>query len=205
MVNQNQLSLFLTALRKKCNFYPDNLAFKNDWNTDFPTIKSSLISLDNTIQNSTPSLQTNGCGRIETADARTIAISTLENALLQNNRQLLASIMTENDIKDLAESYATSPFRKNESINRKYLEFLDDENKGGLEINSKDDISTLAKFKALIIFTLTFLAASPPPTDITKTKSFLFNLLIFNHDSNTVAQPSSFVRAVNSDTLSVGV
>lgn len=45
---------------------------------------------------------------------------------------------------------------------------------------------------------------APPPTESTRTRSSERNRLPLSHDSNTVAQPSSFVRAVSSDTLSVG-
>src|ERR1017187_1223744 len=54
-------------------------------------------------------------------------------------------------------------------------------------------------------FGLTFFSALPPPTDITKMASLEFARLTFNHASNTVAQPSSFVRAVSSETLSHGL
>ena len=43
-----------------------------------------------------------------------------------------------------------------------------------------------------------------PPTEKMKTPSFGVRRLVFNHSTKTVAQPSSFVRAVSSDTLSVG-
>ncbi len=51
---------------------------------------------------------------------------------------------------------------------------------------------------------LTLAFKFPPPTEKVKTQSFLFNFEIFNHSTKEVAHPSSFVRAVSSDTLSVG-
>lgn len=57
---------------------------------------------------------------------------------------------------------------------------------------------------AEIKFSLTFFFLLPPPTENINIASFLFNLDIFNHSTKTVFQPSSLVRAVNSETLSVG-
>jgi hypothetical protein len=37
-----------------------------------------------------------------------------------------------------------------------------------------------------------------------KSASVAFSRLVFNHSTKTVSQPSSLVRAVNSETLSVG-
>src|SRR5208337_2574056 len=53
-------------------------------------------------------------------------------------------------------------------------------------------------------FGLTLRSTSPPPTENTSTASRAANLLVFSQPSKTVAQPSSFVRAVSSETLSVG-
>ena len=51
---------------------------------------------------------------------------------------------------------------------------------------------------------LIFFSKFPPPTEKIKIKSFLLSLLVFNHSEKIVSQPSSFVLAVSSDTLSVG-
>ena len=53
-------------------------------------------------------------------------------------------------------------------------------------------------------FGLTFFSRSPPPTENTKTPSAARNRLPASHAANTVSHPSSLVRAVSSDTLSVG-
>jgi hypothetical protein len=49
-----------------------------------------------------------------------------------------------------------------------------------------------------------FFSRSPPPTEKTNTASFSFDRLVSSHAAKTVGQPSSFVRAVSSETLSVG-
>src|SRR5207253_700210 len=51
---------------------------------------------------------------------------------------------------------------------------------------------------------LTFFFKSPPPTEKTKTQSLGESLLTLSHGTKTEAHPSSFARAVNSETLSVG-
>ena len=61
-----------------------------------------------------------------------------------------------------------------------------------------------AYFNASTIFGLIFFYKSPPPTEKIKSISVDFNLLVFNHSEKTVDHPSSLVRAVSSDTLSVG-
>src|SRR5580658_6148344 len=53
-------------------------------------------------------------------------------------------------------------------------------------------------------FGLTCFSRLPPPTEKTSTQSAAPRRLTRSHASNTVAQPSSLVRAVNSETLSVG-
>ena len=62
----------------------------------------------------------------------------------------------------------------------------------------------LAKSMLSIKLTLTFLSLFPPPTEKIKIQSCFLSLLTFNHSAKTFSQPSSFVLAVNSDTLSVG-
>jgi len=57
---------------------------------------------------------------------------------------------------------------------------------------------------ALTRFTLTFFSWLPPPTDKTKTPSLALRLLPFNQAANDDSHPSSFIRAVSSETLSVG-
>src|SRR3972149_5838523 len=52
---------------------------------------------------------------------------------------------------------------------------------------------------------MTFFSRFPPPTEKTNTMSPAFSRLPLSHSTKTLAHPSSFVRAVSSDTLSVGV
>jgi len=59
-------------------------------------------------------------------------------------------------------------------------------------------------FQALTRLTLTFFSWLPPPTDNTKTPSLELRLLPFNQAAKELSQPSSLIRAVNSETLSVG-
>ncbi len=49
------------------------------------------------------------------------------------------------------------------------------------------------------------LARLPPPTDMTKSMSWGRRRLPCSQVTNTLSQPSSLVRAVNSETLSTGV
>ena len=49
-----------------------------------------------------------------------------------------------------------------------------------------------------------FFSRLPPPTENTNSASSLRSRLPFSQATNTVSQPSSLVRAVSSDTLSVG-
>ena len=51
---------------------------------------------------------------------------------------------------------------------------------------------------------LTFFSILPPPTEKTKTASCALSRLIASHSRKMVCQPSSLVRAVSSETLSVG-
>src|SRR6266446_256223 len=51
---------------------------------------------------------------------------------------------------------------------------------------------------------LTFRSMLPPPTERTRTASRACNRPTSNHDANTECQPSSLIRAVNSEMLSVG-
>src|SRR5215213_3690442 len=51
---------------------------------------------------------------------------------------------------------------------------------------------------------LTFFSRLPPPTEKTNSASSALSRLTLSHSTNTVSQPSSLVRAVSSDTLSVG-
>ena len=53
-------------------------------------------------------------------------------------------------------------------------------------------------------FGLTFFSRLPPPTESTKIRSSGLSRLRRSHSTKTVAQPSSLVRAVSSETLSVG-
>src|SRR5690348_12896269 len=62
----------------------------------------------------------------------------------------------------------------------------------------------LAKSRAATRLGLTFFSRLPPPTDNTRTPSRDCSRLVRSQLSNIVGQPSSLVRAVNSDTLSVG-
>ena len=57
---------------------------------------------------------------------------------------------------------------------------------------------------AEIKFSLTFFFLLPPPTEKIKIASLFFRFDILSHSTNTLFQPLSFVRAVNSETLSVG-
>src|SRR5271165_293972 len=50
----------------------------------------------------------------------------------------------------------------------------------------------------------TFFSRLPPPTERMKRQSRLLSLPVRSHSTNTLAHPSSFVRAVSSETLSVG-
>lgn len=56
-----------------------------------------------------------------------------------------------------------------------------------------DDVATDVSFRP------------PPPTENTRIASFDPALLVLSQEENTVSQPSSFVRAVSSETLSTGV
>ena len=58
--------------------------------------------------------------------------------------------------------------------------------------------------KAVTRFGLMFFSIFPPPTENTTTPSFAASLLTLSHSTKIDAQPSSLVRAVSSDTLSVG-
>ena len=62
----------------------------------------------------------------------------------------------------------------------------------------------LCKLHARIRLTLTLRSASPPPTEKTKIASLLEMRLTSSQPVKTVSHPSSFVRAVNSETLSTG-
>ena len=64
--------------------------------------------------------------------------------------------------------------------------------------------TSLASCRAATKLGETFFSKLPPPTERMKIKSLEFNLLPRNHSTNTLAQPSSLVRAVSSETLSVG-
>ena len=57
---------------------------------------------------------------------------------------------------------------------------------------------------AVTRFGLTFFSRLPPPTESTRIRSSGFSRLTRSHSTKTVAQPSSLVRAVSSETLSVG-
>jgi hypothetical protein len=59
-------------------------------------------------------------------------------------------------------------------------------------------------FNAETRFGLMFLARLPPPTENTNRPSSARSRLQRSHSTNTLAQPSSLVRAVSSETLSVG-
>ena len=59
-------------------------------------------------------------------------------------------------------------------------------------------------FMALIKLTLIFFSSFPPPTEKINNRSFLLSLLILSHSEKISENPSSFVLAVNSETLSVG-
>src|SRR5260370_12169149 len=61
----------------------------------------------------------------------------------------------------------------------------------------------LAYSSARTRFGLTFFSRFPPPTENTNSASCVLRRLTFSHSTKTVSQPSSFVRAVNSDPLSV--
>jgi hypothetical protein len=63
---------------------------------------------------------------------------------------------------------------------------------------------SFANRKAATKFALTFFSTSPPPTDRTRTASLSLRRLPLSHSTKTEGHPSSFVRAVSSDTLSVG-
>src|SRR5258707_11667318 len=54
--------------------------------------------------------------------------------------------------------------------------------------------------KAITRLGLMFFSRLPPPTEKMKTASLASSLLIFSHSTKIVAQPSSLVRAVSSDT-----
>src|SRR5581483_6399983 len=62
----------------------------------------------------------------------------------------------------------------------------------------------LASSSAAIRLGLTLRSASPPPTERTRIASLALARDVLSHSMNTVAQPSSLVRAVSSETLSVG-
>jgi hypothetical protein len=64
--------------------------------------------------------------------------------------------------------------------------------------NSKDPGRTLFGV------TLTLRSASPPPTEKISNASLSLSLLTSSQPANTVSQPSSLVRAVSSETLSIG-
>jgi hypothetical protein len=63
---------------------------------------------------------------------------------------------------------------------------------------------SFASCSALTKFGLTFFSTLPPPTDNTRIASFALSRLPLSHSTKTDGHPSSFVRAVSSDTLSVG-
>ena len=67
-----------------------------------------------------------------------------------------------------------------------------------------DAPTCFATWIALTRFGLTFFSRFPPPTEKMSNPSFALMRLPLSHSLKTVAQPSSFVRAVNSETLSVG-
>ena len=58
--------------------------------------------------------------------------------------------------------------------------------------------------RAVTRFGLTFFSRLPPPTENTRIRSSGLSRLTRSHSTKTVAQPSSLVRAVSSETLSVG-
>ena len=53
-------------------------------------------------------------------------------------------------------------------------------------------------------FGLIFFSRLPPPTDMTNSASRDDKRLVRSHSTNVVSHPSSLVRAVSSETLSVG-
>src|SRR5438477_4500674 len=63
---------------------------------------------------------------------------------------------------------------------------------------------SFASFSALTKFGLTFFSRLPPPTENTRIASFPLSRLPLSHSAKTEGHPSSLVRAVNSETLSVG-
>src|SRR5436189_3472431 len=63
---------------------------------------------------------------------------------------------------------------------------------------------SFASCSALTKFGLTFFSRLPPPTDNTRTASFALSRLPLSHSAKTDGHPSSLVRAVSSETLSVG-
>src|SRR4030095_6248080 len=63
---------------------------------------------------------------------------------------------------------------------------------------------SFASFSALTKFGLTFFSRLPPPTDKTKIASLSLSRLPLSHSVKTEGHPSSLVRAVSSETLSVG-
>src|SRR6516164_5408062 len=58
---------------------------------------------------------------------------------------------------------------------------------------------------ALMRLGLTLRSASPPPTENIRIASSLSSRLVSSQAVNTLSQPSSLVRAVNSETLSIGL
>ena len=54
------------------------------------------------------------------------------------------------------------------------------------------------------MFGLTFFSRFPPPTEKIRMASLALPRLTLIHSENTVGQPSSLVRAVSSETVSVG-
>src|SRR6188474_800385 len=63
---------------------------------------------------------------------------------------------------------------------------------------------SFASRSALTKFGLTFFSRLPPPTDNTRIASFPLSRLPLSHSAKTEGHPSSLVRAVSSETLSVG-
>ena len=64
--------------------------------------------------------------------------------------------------------------------------------------------TSLAYCTARTRFGLTLRSRLPPPTENTRIASPARSWLTFSHAENVVSQPSSLVRAVSSETLSVG-
>ena len=64
--------------------------------------------------------------------------------------------------------------------------------------------TSLAYSSATTKLTLVFSGRLPPPTERTKIRSFSFKRLPSSQLAKAVSQPSSLMRAVSSETLSVG-